>query len=82
MRIAIEHTANERGVSLNTEIVDRLDRSFGKEFFEELLRMAYRPAVSPPLIEVYRRGMLRITSSQKEYMLERLGTFLDGIMGD
>jgi hypothetical protein len=80
LRKAIEIAAKQRGVSLNTEMVERLDGSFGRWLFEEILRITYGPHASAPLIETYRHGMLRVKPEDKERMLASVSKFLDKIV--
>ena len=66
------------GVSLNTEIIDRLERSFGRGLLEEILTHAYGPTTGAILTEAHRNGM-RITEAQAKQILESVRVFLDHV---
>jgi hypothetical protein len=68
-----------RGVSLNTELVDRLDRSFGRGLLEEILTLAYGPTSAVFLIEAHRNKMLKVKDEDIERMLQSVRRFLEGV---
>jgi hypothetical protein len=65
-----------KGHSINQEMIDRLDRSFGRGLLEEILVAAYGPTSAESLIEANRNGMLKIRDEDIERMLQSLRKFL------
>lgn len=59
VRRAIEKAAKFNGVSLNTEIHNRLERSISP-MAEEVLRLTF-PSDWEPIVAAYRLGRLRLT---------------------
>ena len=80
LRKKIELAAKKRfdgkGQSLNAEMLDRLERSFGRGLLDEILTLAYGPTSAVMLMEAHRNGMLRITDESKEQMVESVRKFL------
>ena len=77
IELAAKKRFDGRGHSLNAEMIDRLERSFGQGLFEEILTLTYGPTTAIFLIEANKRGMLNVKEGQKEDMLEAVSTFLD-----
>lgn len=75
VRRAIEKAAKFNGVSLNTEIHNRLERSLSG-MAEEALRLTF-PSDAEPLIAAYRLGRLRLNPDDLKRMKAVLATWVD-----
>ena len=72
LRIHLEKAAKDRGVSLNTEINDRLERSmehFG--LLPEILTLAYGERWARFFVEAHKNGLLRLRHGDKEKLIAR-----------
>jgi hypothetical protein len=53
LRAMLEKAADERGISMNTEAVDRLQRTFqNQKVLQEALDLSFGPSISAMLIEI------------------------------
>jgi hypothetical protein len=74
----LEASAKANDLSLNTELVNRLERSFDYGMVENVLTLAYGPPpVAQGLIEAYRRGMLRLRDEDVAHIKGCLNRWAD-----
>jgi hypothetical protein len=67
LRAHLEKAAKERGVSINAEIVTRLEHSRDRAgLLYEVLELAYGPALAPMLAEAQRHDLLRLRVGDKD----------------
>ena len=80
LRKKIEMAAKERfggeGQSLNDEMIERLQWSFGRGLLAELLTAAYGPTTALVLVEAHRNGMLKLTDAHIEAIGKVVRNFL------
>ena len=68
-----------RGHSLNSELIDRLENSFGRGLLDEVLTLAYGSTTAAMLMEAHRNGMLKITDDKIEDIVECVRKFLKNV---
>src|SRR5262245_57053492 len=76
IELAAKMRFDGKGQSLNEEMIDRLERSFGRGLLDELLTLAYGPTTAFMLMEAHRNGMLKVTDENIEGIVQRVRAFL------
>jgi Arc-like DNA binding domain len=80
LRADLEKAAKARGISLNAEIADRLERSVDRVgLLEEVLALAYGPQWGAFLAEAHRHGILTFRDQDKATILSCLAKFIDAL---
>ena len=80
LRAHLEQAAKRRGVSLNNEIVDRLETSRERVgLLEEVLAIAYGPVWGAFFADAHRNGVLVFRNQDKATILAALTKFIDAL---
>jgi len=80
LRSRIERTAKQRGVSMNAEMIERLENSFVKQgLLKEVLTLAYGPQWAAFLSDADAAGVLRFREEDKEVLRKRVNAFIDAL---
>ena len=78
LRAQIEKAAKEKDVSINTEVVMRLDRSFERQgLLQEVMTLAYGEEWAAMLMEAHKFGILRVTPRNKDDLRAVFDKFLE-----
>ena len=79
IEVAAKARFDGKGQSLNEEMIERLQRSFGRGLLDELLQVGYGPTTASTLMEAHKQGMLRIKDEHIEAILARVRKFLEHV---
>jgi hypothetical protein len=78
LRGHLDKAARARGVSLNTEIADRLERSMEHlGLLQEVLTLAYGEQWASFFVDAHKAGILRVRGQDKAAMKARVRKFID-----